>query len=72
MGSFPVAKRAERTRRPRALHGFRPSAHSERLEYMDLVGVKECTDLVFLPEKYRKIGHEELETRLEALRRRIN
>ena len=38
---------------------------------MDLVAVKECTDIAFLPEKYRKIGPEELEARLDTLRRRI-
>jgi len=54
-----------------ALEGFRPSAHSERLEFMDLVAVKECTDQAFLPDKYKKIGPEEIEARLETLRRRM-
>jgi AAA+ superfamily predicted ATPase len=47
----------------------RPSAHARRLEYMDLVAVKECTDARFLPEPYREIAPEELEKRIEELRR---
>jgi hypothetical protein len=47
----------------------RPNPHTRKLEYMDLVAVKECTDERFLPEKYRDISPEELETRIDALRR---
>jgi hypothetical protein len=47
----------------------RPSAHTRKLEYMDLVAVKECTDQRFLPERYRELGPEELERRIEELRR---
>jgi hypothetical protein len=36
---------------------------------MDLVAVKECTDARFLPDRYRDIGPEELEARIEELRR---
>ncbi len=54
-----------------AIRDFRPSAHTERLEYMDLVAVKECTDPAFLPEKYRAIAPEALEARLAVLRVRI-
>ena len=55
----------------RALKAFRPSAHTERLEYMDLVAVKECTDAAFLPEKYKKLTPEDLEKRLAVLRSRM-
>jgi hypothetical protein len=54
-----------------AIGDFRPSAHTERLEYMDLVAVKECTDPAFLPEKYRKMKPEDLERRIEELEARI-
>jgi SpoVK/Ycf46/Vps4 family AAA+-type ATPase len=47
----------------------RPNPHTRKLEYMDLVAVKECTDVRFLPAKYRDLTPEELETRIDALRR---
>jgi hypothetical protein len=47
----------------------RPNPHTRKLEYMDLVAVKECTDVRFLPEKYRDLSPEELESRIDALRR---
>ena len=47
----------------------RPNPHTRKLEYMDLVAVKECTDARFLPDKYRDLTPEELETRIDALRR---
>ncbi len=47
----------------------RPSAHTRKLEYMDLVAVKECTDVRFLPARYRDVAPEELERRIEELRR---
>jgi AAA+ superfamily predicted ATPase len=47
----------------------RPSAHTRKLEYMDLVAVKECTDARFLPERYRALDPEAIEDRIEALRR---
>lgn len=48
---------------------IRPSAHRLKLEYMDLVAVRECTDSRFLPERYRNLGQDELEQRIEELRR---
>jgi hypothetical protein len=47
----------------------RPSAHTRKLEYMDLVAVKECTDARFLPAHYREIAPELLEDRIDELRR---
>ena len=47
---------------------FRPSAHTQNLEYMDLIAVKECTDSRFLPPKYRAMTLEAVEARLEMLR----
>jgi AAA+ superfamily predicted ATPase len=47
----------------------RPNPHTRKLEYMDLIAVKECTDVRFLPPKYRDLTPEELETRIDALRR---
>lgn len=47
----------------------RPSAHTRKLEYMDLVAVKECTDSRFLPGRYRDLTPEDLEQRIGELRR---
>jgi hypothetical protein len=47
----------------------RPNAYTRKLEYMDLVAVKECTDAGFLPPKYREMTPEDLEQRIEELRR---
>jgi hypothetical protein len=53
----------------KVLNEVRPSAHRFKLEYMDLVAVKECTDARFLPERFRGMPLEELEKRIEELRR---
>ncbi len=47
---------------------FRPSAHIERLELMDLLAVKEATDNRFLPERFRKLSLAEVNRRIETLR----
>ena len=47
----------------------RPSAHTRKLEYMDLVAVKECTDQRFLPPRFRDLTPEQIETRITELRR---
>jgi SpoVK/Ycf46/Vps4 family AAA+-type ATPase len=49
----------------------RPSAHTRKLEYMDLVAVKECTDARFLPERYKNLPPEEVEKRIGELARFI-
>lgn len=51
------------------LKEVRPSAHRLKLEYMDLVAVKECTDSRFLPERFRAMPPDELEKKIEELRR---
>jgi hypothetical protein len=51
------------------LKEVRPSPHTRKLEYMDLVAVKECTDARFLPERFRTLTPEELESRIDALKR---
>ncbi len=51
------------------LKEVRPSPHTRKLEYMDLVAVKECTDARFLPQRFREMTPEELETQIDALRR---
>jgi hypothetical protein len=51
-----------------AIADFRPSAHVERLELMDLLAVKECTDTRFLPERFRKLSLAEVNARLERLK----
>jgi hypothetical protein len=47
----------------------RPSAHTRKLEYMDFVAVKECTDSRFLPAPYREHIPEEIERRIDELRK---
>jgi hypothetical protein len=47
----------------------RPNAHTRKLEYMDLVAVRECTDSRFLPARYRELNPEDLERRIEETRR---
>ncbi len=48
---------------------FRPSAHTERLELMDLLAVKECTDTRFLPERFKNLSLAQVNARIEALKR---
>ena len=52
----------------RAIADFRPSAHVERLELMDLLAVKECTDTRFLPERFRKLSLAQVNARIEVLK----
>jgi hypothetical protein len=54
-----------------AIADFRPSAHVERLELMDLLAVKECTDTRFLPERFRKLSLSQVNARIEALKAAI-
>lgn len=50
---------------------YRPVSHKKILEYMDLVAVKECTDQTFLPPAYASISSEEVDQRLEDLKREL-
>jgi hypothetical protein len=54
-----------------AIADFRPSAHVERLELMDLLAVKECTDTRFLPERFRKLSLAQVNARIEGLKTSI-
>ena len=51
-----------------AIADFRPSAHTERLEYMDLVAVKECTDARFLPERFHDLSLPDVNQRISRLK----
>ncbi len=51
-----------------AIADFRPSAHVERLELMDLLAVKECTDARFLPERFRALSLSEVNARIAHLK----
>jgi hypothetical protein len=55
----------------RAIADFRPSAHVERLELMDLLAVKECTDTRFLPERFRSLSLAQVNARIEVLKRAL-
>ena len=48
------------------LADVRPSAHVERLQFMDLLAVQECTDTRFLPERFAKLSLSEVNRRIEA------
>jgi hypothetical protein len=50
------------------LADFRPSAYVERLMFMDLLAIKECTDSKFLPERFRGLALAEVNRRIEVLR----
>jgi hypothetical protein len=52
----------------RVLADVRPSSAGKRLEYMDMVAVKECTDARFLPARFRDMTPEQIEVRLAELR----
>jgi AAA+ superfamily predicted ATPase len=54
------------------LKEIRPNAHRFKMEYMDLVAVKECTDTRFLPERFRTISPDELERQIGELRRYVS
>jgi SpoVK/Ycf46/Vps4 family AAA+-type ATPase len=47
----------------------RPSAYTRKLEFMDLVAVRECTDSRFLPARYRDLTPDDLEKQIQELRR---
>jgi hypothetical protein len=51
-----------------AIAEFRPSAHVERLQLMDLLAVKECTDARFLPERFRVLGLSEINAGIGRLK----
>lgn len=55
----------------RALREYRPLPHRAKLEFMDLQAVKECTDVAFLPEKFRQLSPTQVEERLALLAREI-
>jgi hypothetical protein len=51
-----------------AMKTYRPMSHSERLEYMDLAAVVECTDQRFLPEKFSDLDTGRIKQRMEQLK----
>jgi len=67
----PEPKRPLRDILADVLSEVRPNPHTRALEYMDLVAVKECTDAKFLPARFRTLSPEEIEMRIDALRRFI-
>jgi hypothetical protein len=65
----PPPKRPLKEMLTHAFSEVRPSAHTRKLEFMDLVAVKECTDARFLPERFRTLAPEAIEDRIDELRR---
>jgi SpoVK/Ycf46/Vps4 family AAA+-type ATPase len=50
------------------LKDIQPSPNSRKLEYMDLVAVRECTDKRFLVAPFDKMTPEQIEQRIDELR----
>jgi SpoVK/Ycf46/Vps4 family AAA+-type ATPase len=50
---------------------FRPSAHQDRLELMDLLAVEECTDSRFLPKRFLDLPLDDVRRRRAELESRI-
>ena len=65
----PEPKRPVKDVLAELLREVRPNPHTRKLEYMDLVAVKECTDVRFLPARFRDLTPEEIEERIDELRR---
>src|SRR4029453_18107227 len=65
----PEPKRPVKEVLAELLREVRPNPHTRKLEYMDLVAVKEGTDVRFLPGGFRDLTPEEIEERIDALRR---
>jgi hypothetical protein len=65
----PEPKRPVKDVLAELLREVRPNPHTRKLEYMDLVAVKECTDVRFLPPRFRDLTPEEIEERIDELRR---
>ena len=65
----PAPKRLLKDVLADVLRDVRPSPHTRKLEYMDLVAVKECTDARFLPPRFRDLSPEEIESRIDGLQR---
>ena len=47
----------------------RANANTRKLEYMDLIAARECTDAGFLPAKFAGMTPEEMEHRIDELHR---
>ncbi|MCH9650438.1 MAG: AAA family ATPase [Deltaproteobacteria bacterium] len=67
----PVAKRSLPEVVKEVIDDFRPSAHIDRLEFMDLLAVKECTDERFLPDQFRAMALPEVNRRIAELKMQI-
>ncbi len=48
---------------------IKPNANTRKLEYMDLIAVRECTDAGFLPPSFAQMLPEEIENKIETLKR---
>ncbi len=63
-----AAKRPLRDIIAEVVADFRPSAHTARLELMDLLAVKECTDSRFLPPRYRSMSLAEVNENIQRIK----
>ncbi len=53
------------------LKEMKPNAYEKKLEYMDLIAVKECTDSEFLPERFARMSSDKIDERIDELKRFI-
>lgn len=49
------------------IDNFIPSKHTSRLELMDLLAVKECTDKRFLPPRFAALNQDQIDKRIAKL-----
>jgi SpoVK/Ycf46/Vps4 family AAA+-type ATPase len=54
-----------------AFEDFIPPTYPEEVELMNYVAVLECTSRELLPERFRKMSREEVLTRIEEIKRRL-
>jgi SpoVK/Ycf46/Vps4 family AAA+-type ATPase len=63
----PEPKRPLKDLFAEVLKEVRPNAQTRKLEYMDLVAVRECTDARFLPPQFRGLPPEDVERQIREL-----
>jgi len=49
----------------------KPNAYKKKLEFMDLIAVRECTDARFLPERFATMNPEQIDRSIEELKRYV-
>jgi hypothetical protein len=50
---------------------MKPNAYGKKLEYMDLIAVQECTDSVFLPERFARLNPDQIDQKIDEIKRYV-